>query len=814
MDTPLVYEPSQENSPVTPTPTTHKQSRDILGKASLVIFLLTIFLAPLAFVSSGYAPIDTTKTIVIVFGALLSCILYAISAFKGKKISVPKHPIFTIGVLLVISTIISTFVSTSFQKSLIGQGFGVTTASFLILMFVVSFFVSRIASKNKDGMLFIYGAFIASFLLLALFHILRLFAGPDFLSFGTLTSVVSSLIGPWYDLGIFAGMAFLISFFAGSLLSLRKSIKILLYAVTVLSGFIMLLINSYTIWVIMAIIFGLYLAYSYAQTPAIGTGVRKITSRISYLTLAIFILSLIFVWKGTGISNSFSATPQFEQNNISLPWQLALDVTADTIKEKPLFGAGPNRFGSQFLLNKPQIINNSQFWNIEFDSGFGFLPSFLVTHGIVGGILWVLFLIAFISVGIKSLRHAKEGFARFAIISSFFTASFLWLVALIYTPSHVLIFFTFIVTGIFLAVLGSEGVILTRTYSSHDGIWTKRLVLIVGSLSIIILVLWAFVYIKKFVAIEYFQKGITALNMPQGAGVDSAQSYFKSALAWDKADIYYQALSEVNIIKITAMAQTLQAQNEKDPKSVDQELAKAVMALIQESVEFTRQAIALDPANYYNYVAEARISEIALSLQIPNGYENAKNAYTSALNFNPYNPALYLNLARVEAAQNKLDEAQKNIGAALQLKSNYTEAVFLLSQIQVNQGKIKDAITSVQFAAQINPNNPQIFFQLGFLYYNDKNYQSANEAFNKAIELDPEYANARYFLGLSYARLGRTSDAVAQFEILARTNPENQEVALILSNLRSGKSPFTDAEPPVDSKPEKRKSLPVKEQNP
>ena len=84
---------------------------------------------------------------------------------------------------------------------------------------------------------------------------------------------------------------------------------------------------------------------------------------------------------------------------------------------------------------------------------------------------------------------------------------------------------------------------------------------------------------------------------------------------------------------------------------------------------------------------------------------------------------------------------------------------------------------------------------------------------SKAVELNDQYANAHYFLGLAYARLGKNAEAIAQFETIAKTNPENQEVSLILTNLKAGKSVFTDAKAPIDSKPEKRSTLPIKEKN-
>ena len=87
----------------------------------------------------------------------------------------------------------------------------------------------------------------------------------------------------------------------------------------------------------------------------------------------------------------------------------------------------------------------------------------------------------------------------------------------------------------------------------------------------------------------------------------------------------------------------------------------------------------------------------------------------------------------------------------------------------------------------------------------------AIEAFEKAISLNDSYSNARYFLGLSYYNLNRTADAINQFEIVQSLNPDNKEVALILKNLKEGRAPFSDAVPPIDSKPEKRGKLPISE---
>ena len=148
---------------------------------------------------------------------------------------------------------------------------------------------------------------------------------------------------------------------------------------------------------------------------------------------------------------------------------------------------------------------------------------------------------------------------------------------------------------------------------------------------------------------------------------------------------------------------------------------------------------------------------------------------------------------------------------ALQVKNDYLDAVFLLSQIYAAQGNLKDAITAAQVAVQINPQNPQTLFQLGLLEYDNKSYDFAAQALEAALRVQPDYSNAQYFLGLSYARLNRIPDAAQQFAQLAKNNPDNQEVAMILASLKAGKSPFVESQPPIVPNPEKRPTLPIRQ---
>ncbi len=779
---------------------------NIFEKISFFVLLITVFLIPLAFTSASVTSLDVVKTTVIVFGTLISGVLFFISSFGEKTLSLPKHRITKAALLVLASLIISAFLSTSVWKSFFGQGFEITTAGFMIVLALVSFLAYHFVKKDKERFLYFIMSIVASFVIVAIFHVIRLFTGPDFMSFGIFQSAVSSPLGKWNDFGVFSIVIALVSYSILRFSILSKMAKSLLVLAFALSLFFVFIINSQIIWMAFGIVMLFVTLYEYTTRSTIQTGFAGFWSKLSVFPILLIILSATLVWKGNAIVGPVVDKLKVSNTELSLPWQLTVDVAAGTTKETPLFGAGPNRFLNQYLKYKPQVVNPSQFWGVEFTNGFGLIPSTLVTQGIVGLIAWIIFIVIFVASGYRSIQKKETGddgtnnAVDLMKTSSYFTSLFLITISLLYVPSHVVLFLSALFIGLFVSTLSTE------EYSLNKKLTPTTLVVLIA-----LSVFFMAIYVKKIVAIGYFQSGITSLGLNTPEGLNAAEVSFKNAISFDNSDIYYQALSENMILKIKTLSEEIQKKSQDPAKPDTTEDVKKIGTMIEQGVVYSRSAIALDPTNYYNHLSEARISEVAASLQVKNGYENTKNAYGNAITINPYNPSLYLSLARFEASQNKMAEAQQFIGNALQLKQNYLDAVFLLAQIQVSQGKTKDAINSVIFATQVNPNDATLFFQLGILFYNDKDYANAVIALEQAVKLNNQYANAKYFLGLSYARLEKTKDAIINFEALAKTNPDNEEVALILANLKADKPIFNDAKPPIDSKPEKRSTLPIQE---
>ena len=311
---------------------------------------------------------------------------------------------------------------------------------------------------------------------------------------------------------------------------------------------------------------------------------------------------------------------------------------------------------------------------------------------------------------------------------------------------------------------------------------------------------------RKFVAFTNFQKALIAFNVE--GDIAATEAGLKKAKSLSEIDVHNRFLAELYLVKIN----NLFSRNADDLKT--DAVRTEFQSNFGEAINYAQRAIKLNDNDYQNWLEAGRVYATVVPFKIANAYENALSNYKKAQELNPQSPLLYLTLSRLDLANNDSKKARLSIGQALQLKPDYTEAIFLLAQIDANEGNLDEAIKSVEKISQIAPNDPTIFFQLGLLNYNNKGYKKAAEALERAVVLLPDYANARYFLGLSYYQIGKNNEAVKQFAEIQKTNPDNQEIDLILKNLKAGRAPFTNAKPPVDDKPENRAKPPIAEPTP
>lgn len=790
--------------------------RVMLEKWGPLAFVAFVFLLPLFVIPSSVVPFQAGKAMLIFLFTFVVFILWLIDRLRVGSVKIPWSLSYALGGFLVVVYFLSALLSSSSVVGLVGRGFELDTA-LSILSFVLLMFIVPQLFRTKQSIFNLYLGLFAAFFIVFLYAFIRLVAGPGVFTLNVLTTSASNLVGSWNDLGVFFGLITVLSLVMLEIAPPKGLLRIILYAGLVLSLVSLAVINFTAVWITVSLFSLALLVYLYAFSRSFTVQSGEDISggrsrRLSRISLGVLIVSAVFAITGLSfvsgnnpsinIGSQISQSLGISQLEARPSWSTTSAVAEGALKDSPLLGSGPNQFVYEWVKYRPTIVNQSAFWNIDFNLGIGVIPSTLTSVGALGFFTWILFIAFFLYQGLRTLRRPREDlFLYYLSVTSFVGALFLWVMAIFYTTSTVPFALAFILTGAFMATLQLGGGMRERTFSFSEEP-SIRFVALLLTIVLVISSLSALFWIgQRNVALAYYNKALAIYNST--GDLAKAETNVRRAITISGEDMFYRGLSEIALLNLNRVASQVNANTPVD------QVRNQFQLLLGGAIASAQAARDANQADYQNWVSLARTYESVVPLKIPGAYENAQTAYGEAVKRNPTSPLLELTLARLAVLNGSNSAAKEYITNALQLKNNYTDAIFLLSQIEVAEGDIKSAITSVQSASVIAPNDPTVFFQLGFLEYNNRDYQKAAAALERAVALQSLYANARYFLGLSYDKLGKRDEAIKQFEEIAKTNPDNAEVKLILGNLKAGRGAFENVKPPLDNTPEKRKTPPI-----
>lgn len=763
-----------------------------LKSVPFLILSVLFALIPIFFIPLPSASFEFGKMSLLVVGVFLATILFLISALKSGTLNLPGTFLWVAAYLIAGVYLVSALFSNVSRASLFGYGFEVSTFTSIFFLATLMFVVA-VSFRSPKKLFSVYGLFIAVSILLALFHLARLFLGVDFLSFGFFPSIISNTIGKWNELGIFFGASTLLSLVALDMLRLRPMFRISLWVMFVLSLIMMIFVNLNLVWAAVGI-FSLSFFFYVLVLDSKRRGTlnvvdsegshevkMKTTGRtVSFRSLVVVALSILFIFTPIGPLFGEKISTSFGVNNIEVrpSWLSTWQIAEQTFKNDPALGAGPNRFGIQWQSYRPDV-NQTNFWNINFETGIGFIPTSIVETGMVGLAAWVLFFICFAALGIRMIfKNHGDRFSVFFSISSLLIAKYLWLMAIIYSPTITILALTFFFTGIAIAASCAAGTTPLKTIP----LFVHRRASIVSISALLIAIIafsWLFyVTMEKAISFSYFRKA-SFVSLDSRADLDTALGFLQRAENISSNDIYYRSISEASTIRLNNIISSVNG-----VESISEEVKNDFQTTLATALEAARRAQLWDPEKYENWLSLASVYGAITPIGLESAPENAHIAFDEALKRSPRNPAIYLSMARFEANQNNTAKAKENINKALVLKENYAEALLFLSQIQAGEGDLEGAIRSTEQMLASYPNDPNVYFRLGILKYEMQRYTNAAADFEKALVFTPNHANARYFLGLTYQKLNRTRDAIAQFEEVLKTNPGNQDVLNILSELR------------------------------
>jgi tetratricopeptide (TPR) repeat protein len=752
----------------------------------------TLVVSVFAFMPWSALPSVTTKTYLLAAGALITLALFILARLsRGTIILPPLMLVLALWLPVIAYALSAAFSGVPLGNTLWGTVLESDTLGFMLCAAVLGTLAAFVLRRSEHYRSFLsVGAYV--FGVVAVLQVLVVIVGQ--FSPSTI-SPAFSLIGSIDDLAYLLGLGVVGALITFRFLELSKRTHQMLLGSGVLALFLLAVANSSVVWIMLALVaLGLFVEAVMQRGPkpteadlggAVALGDTSLetdeTSHSLVLPLVVLVVSLFFLLSGT-LGGALASALNINVLNVRPSWQSTFSVARGSYAETPAFGSGPSTFGAQWLKYRDASLNSTVFWNTNFTSGIGFIPTSLVTTGLVGMIAWIAFLLMIGVFGLRMLilRAPTDPFIRYVAILSFVATLYLFVNAIFGLPNAVILTLAFVFAGLFVSTTrfaaGSQqwGVIFSRSPRLGFIIVFGLTILLLGS------VVAAYTLVDHYIATSQLARAGTEFNAGNLRAADEAAqksiAFSPSASAYQiQAGVAMGTLNQI-IASTTMPAATAQ---------------KEFQAALSAGINAALTATQLTASDYQNWLILGNLYAQAVPLGVAGAYDSAKTAYLKAQELSPTDPQIPYIIAQLDIANRDSKSAQTALKTAISLKQDYTAAIFLLSQLEVQDGNVKGALTSALAAAYFQPNDPNILFQVGILYAAQNDLVNAAAALEASVAANAQFANARYFLSAVYAKQGKMAEAMTQMQAIADMSAENaQAVTTQLASLTAGKNPF------------------------
>lgn len=720
-----------------------KASQNIIF--SLVI--LATFLTPLFFMPTTTEFFEFNKLAVLLVVTIAGYVIWAIRMVAERKVVFTRTPLDLPILVILAVTFIASFASTDQYISFFGST-GKVWPSFFTLATVSAFYfltVSNLRTKKQAN--FVLLSIIASTSLASLIAIFSYFG--IFLPFDFTKHRTFNTAGVINRLAVL--QAFVIPIAASlAILEKNKATRIITTIAALVMAFSFVLINLIPAYI------GLAVALAFL---AIGTLRIKLdkNQQGSAAVIAVFIaLFLVIrfipqVAKGTLYSWITNKDPKQTEKQIidtpkeiSMPWQAAWDVAAQTLGKKPLFGTGPGTYQFAYTQLKPRYMNNTDSWAVRFDKSNSDFSEMITTTGIFGVLAFLLLAVSVIRLVwtlVSKSQHINLYLPAAAAISGGIAANFFTVSTL---STNIIFFAALAAISVFAKAtdeshvfevtmelatlknrfawfpLGGPNDSIIKTELGSKG--TKSQILpAIFALSIIVISVIAVRFEYKSYRGEYFyRQSILARQSNDGAKtVDFIQ---KALNANPSIDLYHRDLSS------TALNAAINLSAKKDLNDNEKQVLGqlAQVAVDQGKVASGYQILPLrlpgiSSANVANWETLSFAYQ-ALIGAVSGSDVHATNTLAQAVALDPENPVLHDRLGQLYQRLNSLDLAQRKYEDASIVKTDYGVAHYHLANILIEKkGDVPRIVNELAAAKRFLPANDPALPEI------DKNLESYNK---------------------------------------------------------------------------------------
>lgn len=756
---------------------------NILIKISRWVLVVILGLVPLLFIPLPAAPVNFSKVLIVVFAIAIALVFYSLAALRVGEITFK----YSLGIFtfwgLVLVAFVSALLSGDVKDALVGDAFSIHTVMFLAILALVVSSVSILGKKKY--IISLYTLLLSSGVLIGLYQSAKLFFGSSFLSLGFFSSLTSSPLGSWNDLALFFGLLLLLSLMMFEYFSLSKWKTLALSGVSVLSLFILAVVNFRDLWFVLGLSGLVILMYSLTKNRShemqmfdnAKNPFNIIASII--IPMLVFIVSAVFIIGSNSLEKRITNLTNVSYLEVRPSATATFDIMRSVYSENAFVGIGPNKFADAWRLYKNPGMNKTDFWNTLFSGGAGYIPTFAVTTGILGVLAWLAFLFSVLYAGFRLifLRSSSDRTWQFVGVSSLVAALYLWGMSLVYIPGPAMLILAAIFSGLlFLTLKKTEPpkqICISILQNKQAGFVMVAITILVITTS-----LASLFFISRYYSSFYnFNQAI--MTAAAGGSFAEVEQGIENSFALTKNDRFARELVGLQIDKMNAVL-AVSEYTDVERKQFEEVMIKAL--------QLARGATVVDASEPQNWIMLGGVYSLLLEAGITDAYGLSLEAYNQAEALDPTNPQIILFKAQLESRAGNLDQARLYAQEAIILKNNYSQAISFATQIDIVQGDIENAIRGAEASLVLDPNNAARYVQLGMLYLHEEDAAAAAAVLENAVRLNDQYVYGHYYLAVAYEQLGRTEEAIVRFEKALTLVPDNESVMTIIDNLKNGRS--------------------------
>jgi protein O-mannosyl-transferase len=135
------------------------------------------------------------------------------------------------------------------------------------------------------------------------------------------------------------------------------------------------------------------------------------------------------------------------------------------------------------------------------------------------------------------------------------------------------------------------------------------------------------------------------------------------------------------------------------------------------------------------------------------------------------NYAAHTMLGSDYAARNKIDKAEEQFKAAIEIKPDYSDALFSLGVAAAGRGQMNEAMDYYRKAIEANPNYAEAHNNFGYALLTGNEPFQALKHFKEALRINADFPEAHYNSGLALYALGHFNRAIAAYQEAIRIRP-------------------------------------------